>query len=138
MKLEWKEEYSLGIQTIDNQHKKLLDMINALSELHATDDLREMSIKVISDMKIYTVYHFKTEEDYFEKFNYINKDKHKNIHNVFVAKITEFTEELGRTPDNDILQFTYKLLDYLQDWLIDHIMGTDRRYIELFKENGVE
>jgi len=36
------------------------------------------------------------------------------------------------------LQFIYKLLDYLQDWLIDHIMGTDRKYTEFFKENGVK
>ena len=138
MKLEWKEEYSLGIETIDNQHKKLLGMINALSDLRATDDLREVSMKVINDMKEYAVYHFKTEEDYFEKFNYEDKDVHKKIHDAFVAKIGDFTDELNKTPDEDIIQFTYKLLDYLQDWLIDHIMGTDRKYADLFKENGVE
>jgi len=137
MKLEWKEEYSLGIETIDNQHKKLLGMINALSDLRVTDDLREVSMKVINDMKEYTIYHFKTEEEYFEKFNYEDKDAHKKIHDAFVAKIGDFADELSKTPDEDIIQFTYKLLDYLQDWLIDHIMGTDRKYAELFKENGV-
>lgn len=68
--LYWKEEYSIGIDLIDAQHKHLFDIGNEAYKLLKSDlclDKYDKIIEIIEDLRQYTKFHFKTEEEYMLK-----------------------------------------------------------------------
>ena len=85
----WDKYYSVGIEIIDNQHKKLIDMINDLYASFITGEAQEKAPGIVDQMLNYTDYHFKTEEKFFDEHNYPETDKHKEIHQSFVDKAIE-------------------------------------------------
>jgi len=129
----WNEKYNTGINEIDDQHKKLVNILNELYESFVDRTTNEKLKKVIQEMTAYTEYHFGVEEKYFKKFNYSGANEHIAEHQVFVQKVKTFQEdmELGK------VSVTFQLMNFLRSWLIEHINGTDRKYIGLFKEKGL-
>jgi len=138
MELEWKEEYSLNIRTIDDQHKKLLGIINKLSSTNTSMTVTQRCMGAIDELESYAIYHFGEEERFFKRFDYTNKKDHIHQHRKFMVIISEFRSELERLNDEkEIAQVACRMHDYLQGWFIDHIMGEDRKYVPLFKEKNV-
>lgn len=137
-KIQWSDEFSVGVAEIDEQHKKLIGMINNLIGVAREKNLRMVSGKIIQDMAEYTVYHFSTEEKYFDQFGYADSAAHKLQHQTFVAKVLELQKQFVETPDEELLPFLYNILDYLQDWLIHHIIGSDKRFTQCFHEHGLQ
>lgn len=133
MIINWRDDYSIGIDSIDNQHKKLIGMISDFYD-SIVENRKDELIKLIHGLKQYTVEHFTYEETYMKKFNYPEYDKHKEQHSLFVNKVQDFIErhESGK------MLLTIEVTNFLKDWLIKHINGTDRQYVEFFKEHGVK
>ena len=132
--IDWKDSYSVQIKEIDDQHKVLVDLIN---ELHAS--MKERKSKdvlkgILDKLADYTIYHFGTEENYFEQFNYSDTVAHVDMHFAFVKKITDFI--IGF--DAGKMFLSMELMDFLNDWLISHICTEDPKYVSLFHENGIE
>jgi len=130
---EWTDELSVGISEVDTQHKKLIAMINSLNEAIAEGRAREAIQKVIDELADYTVSHFGMEERYFKQYNYPEYTAHKGLHDRFVAKVNEAREGLtkGRAMiGRDIMIF-------LKEWLVEHIMKTDKRYAPFLRKHGV-
>ncbi len=132
--IEWNDTFSVGIEEIDNQHKKLIELINQLHEAVKDRKTAEVLDGILNELAEYTVYHFKTEEDYFEEFNYPETELHKKEHGMFVAKV------IGYIDDNKTgkLLISLKVLNFLSYWLINHIGESDQKYVSLFSENGVK
>jgi hemerythrin len=139
MRIPWNSSYSVNVKEIDEQHKKLLEMINNLADITLseskvpTDDERNKLENILNELIRYTEYHFSTEEDYFDEFDYENADSHKKEHKKFVEKIKEFMKRFR----NKEASISFELINFLQDWLIDHIMGTDKKYTKCFNEHGL-
>lgn len=129
----WNKDYSVDIKEIDDQHKKLVHLINKLYTAFTDKQAIEVMGEILDEMSEYAKYHFHTEEKYFDQFNFELKEEHKLQHNEFAKKIIEFRRDFRakRTA------LTYKLMNFLRNWLIDHIQYEDRKYIKCFKENGV-
>jgi len=135
----WKKEFELGIQSIDQQHKELLEIGNHIGELLAeyndNVDKYDEIIRVMGDLKDYTLYHFKTEEDLFIKHNYADYAQHKKEHDGFITY-------LGAVNFNDIDQnqkvFLKDLLSKIINWVFKHIMNTDYLYKDYLKGMGVQ
>ena len=128
----WKEEYTLGIEEIDSQHKKMFSIINDL--FHAMKDSDDEVLKrVLGELVDYADYHFSTEEAYFEKLEYPEKEAHIKTHELYREKIMSFVLEYK---DGEKL-LPYEILDFLEDWWINHITGVDRKYVEIFHRNGM-
>ncbi len=129
----WNEKYNTGINEIDNQHKKLVNILNQLYESFVDRTTNEKLKEVIQEMKDYTEYHFGVEEKYFKEFNYTDADKHISEHQTFIRKVATFKDdmELGK------VSVTFQLMNFLRAWLLRHINGTDKKYISLFKEKGL-
>ncbi|MBT3881184.1 MAG: hemerythrin family protein [Candidatus Scalindua sp.] len=131
--IEWDEKYSLGIPIIDEDHKRLIGIINKaiLSKEH-NDDIEEL-MEVLSEMKKYVQTHFAREELYMVKFNYVEYQYHKEQHLDFVTKISAY--------ENGIINADYhiasEILNYLSKWLINHVLETDKKYVDCFKKNGI-
>ena len=130
---EWKEEYSVQVKEIDDQHKKLMELISRLFDSinkHSTKD--ELSV-ILNELTEYTGYHFSTEEKYFKEFNYENTEEHIKEHNDFVEKVVDFKK---RYINNEI-EVSFELIDFLEDWLLGHLIESDQKYVECFKSNGL-
>jgi len=131
---EWNEKYSVGIQSIDNQHKELFKHLNVL--LHAMKEGKAENVtnQILSELEIYTRNHFIKEEFYFHRFNYPQAAEHIQEHQIFIQKIESFKSEFNARK----ITLTYELLSFLKDWIDHHIMEVDKKYMECFQRNGLK
>ena len=130
----WKDSYSVGIASIDQDHKKLLGMINQLqtaAHYHTDDDLIEQTL---NDLVDYTKYHFAREEDLMRDNGYPDFEAHKQQHEDMVKQVAKFIDEYRidktRTIDNVTL--------FLKTWLINHINGSDQAYAPFLQQHNVK
>lgn len=131
--LEWNEKYSVKVKLIDDQHKKMFDTINKLIKILAESPTKEQVDEIITSLVQYKKFHFITEERYFNEFNYINKEEHTAKHRDFNSKLERFTKESS----GDSIVLAFKLIDFLEDWLLDHLMTEDQKYVTCFQEHGL-
>lgn len=125
----WTEKYSVGSAEIDDQHKKLLSLINDLYSSFAEGRAEERIEGVLNEMVKYTEYHFKTEESYFNRFNYTDAQTHIKEHQFFIEQVGKFRNDFR----NESITIAYDIMNFLRDWLIKHIQGSDKKYIHEFK-----
>lgn len=120
-KLFWDEKYETGIDVIDFQHRILLERTNDLIDLVNKNEIQDNMFPILIFLEDYTHYHFDTEEQFFDSFNYKDKEKHLEEHREFINKIIEFKEQYAK----GTVKIDKDLLDYLLNWLITHILNTD-------------
>lgn len=127
--VEWDNSYSVGIDSIDNDHKKLLGLINQLQTAahYKTDD--GMIESIINDLVDYTKYHFTREEGLMQECNYPDLEEHKEQHAAMIKQVDRFIEEYRRDESRTIDDVT----QYLKSWLINHINGSDQEYAPYLK-----
>ena len=124
MLFEWTENMDVGYNIINDQHKKLIDLINQLHDAMKEGKSKEVMSNILEELKNYTGYHFKTEEDMFEKFNYEETNDHKTEHQLFVVKVEDFINKYS----NGDTTVSMDIMTFLKDWLINHIQKTDMHY----------
>jgi hemerythrin len=126
--VEWDNKYSLGIPLIDDQHKALIDLTNALYKgcLAGPEEAQAYFMETIQGTVDYVKYHFAAEEKILEKVHYPALEEHKNQHRSFVLKIVEdvknFQEGKKFVPNT--------FVRYLKDWILSHIAVMDKQYAE--------
>jgi hemerythrin-like metal-binding protein len=131
--LVWDEKYSI-IKEIDDQHKHLFAIINELiGMIDSLDTKEEDIVRITEDLLAFKTLHFTTEEKYFHLFNYEGTAAHEAAHEVFNKKALEFQEGDKGNPR----VFAYDLVDFLENWLIGHVMGMDQQYKQCFNEHGL-
>jgi hemerythrin-like metal-binding protein len=133
-KLEWDEKYSVGVEEIDNQHKKMFATINELLDAIEKRSTNEQLEHIIESLVQYKKFHFETEEKYFKEFNYDGAEDHINKHKDFNDKLISLREKY---PDYSV-EFAFELVDFLEDWLINHLMIIDQKYVKCFHEHGLK
>ena len=117
-------------KTIDTQHRHLIDIFNRI-KLNDSYDNHDIGI-ILVELIDYAEYHFKTEEELFEKYDYPDKEQHIIEHKEYVNKIKEFTK--------DYINNHIKIEDidnFLIEWIIFHIKNSDQAYAKYFKENKI-
>lgn len=132
-KMNWSEDLSVGIEEIDDQHKQLVALVNELDEAIRKRKPKDAVRDIIDALVDYTLVHFKLEEDYFDKFGYEGAEAHKAEHAKLVEKMVDFRQ--GYIDDRPGL--ARKLMPFLSNWLVVHIMGSDKRFATCFKEHGL-
>ncbi|MHB8578587.1 MAG: bacteriohemerythrin [Ignavibacteriaceae bacterium] len=131
--LNWSDEYSVKIKSIDQQHSKLVDLINQLHSAMKDGKGKEVIGKVINELISYTQVHFAHEESLMSKYSYPGYVKHKSLHDELVKQVLEIEKEIksGKTViSQDILRF-------LKKWLVEHIVGTDKLYTAFMNSKGI-
>jgi len=132
--IQWGPKYFIGLKEIDDQHKVLVDLINEVYRNYGKGSNKKTTIKVLEELVNYTVFHFGNEENYFKKFGYKDVANHVSQHNAFVDKIKKISTEFK----NGDASISIDLVDFLKDWLINHILKTDTKYVSFFKEKGIK
>ena len=132
--IEWTNDLNVGFELIDKQHKVLVDMINELYDALMEIKGQEALKKVVNRMVEYAIIHFTTEEKLMIEFKFDGYDEHLQIHEDFKQKAIDLQNQLKE----DGFVLSLDVMNFLRDWLINHINGTDRKYISCFTENGIK
>lgn len=133
-KLEWTEDLSVNVQLLDNQHKYLIDIINKLIDCLRQNPEKKALNSIINDLVLYKKTHFVTEEKYFKEFDFSGAAEHIAAHKYFNDHLLELQKQ---NADDDVA-FGFSLVDFLEDWLVDHLMTMDHQYIKCFNEHGLK
>ena len=122
----WNENFSTGIPQIDEQHKRLVHLLNMLaSGLAYKADEIELDV-IFNELSDYAVYHFQTEENTWHQFlaGDVWEAAHKKSHESFVADVIKLKAEENSRPLHDVLE---DALSFLTHWLAFHILDSDKR-----------
>jgi len=128
----WKDQYELGIESIDNDHKILVGLINEIYIALAKGEAYEIVQGIVSRLVDYAKFHFKREEDYMKLINYSEFYKHESEHIYFSKKVYNFVEKI----DAGVPNITLEVITFLRDWLINHIQQTDNKLGDELKEHN--
>ncbi|MBI5055189.1 MAG: bacteriohemerythrin [Nitrospirae bacterium] len=131
--ITWNEEYSVNIKEIDTQHQKLIELINNLFDKMRIGRGKDVIGIILNELVNYTVYHFLTEEKLFQEHGYPEYMQHKKLH----SDLTKQVKELKDKFDHGDIIVTARTLNFLNKWLIDHIMGEDKKYAPFLNSKGV-
>lgn len=120
--VEWNDYLSVNVADIDSHHKKLIEIINRLYQSMVEGSSENMIKSVLVELIEYTRYHFSFEESLMDEFAYLQTDKHKEMHREFVSNLSESC----RKYQVEKIPVQKEMLEFLKDWLINHILKTDR------------
>jgi hemerythrin-like metal-binding protein len=129
----WDDSYSVGIKQFDDAHKQLILMINNLHEGIEGKKGIAVTGNVLGGMIEYALNHFSHEEEFMRVHAYPDLDSHRDLHDDFFVKVNELRERFkidGETSADE-------LMNYLNEWLIHHIMNIDKKYSAFFKNQGI-
>lgn len=120
----WTDEFSIGNENIDNEHKKLIGIINDLVDLVELNGSRLKFAEILSNMTDYVLIHLKKEEKYIKKIGYPKLKEHIQEHRDYSYKIAMFNVTLlsSNPPDPK------DIIEYLEKWWEDHILNFDMDY----------
>ncbi|MBD9361128.1 bacteriohemerythrin [Methylomonas fluvii] len=122
--LTWNDQLLVGIDSVDNQHRHLVALINRLDELNALGADLQTVLETVKQLVEYTVEHFQHEEQLMMEagFNPRMQDQHCQQHQEFIDKMQQVHVEA----QSDVSVISKDLLDFLVDWLCHHILKTDK------------
>ncbi len=130
--LEWKEDYSVGVREIDEQHARLLQMINDLYvEIPEKD--QKGCFEHLNRLIKYAELHFSTEERLMEQYGYEELESHSMEHDSFTMKVFDLNRKLEQG-EGDVYS---ELVMFVKEWYISHVLGVDKNYQPFFKEKGL-
>jgi hemerythrin len=123
----FKDEYKTGIESIDNEHRKLFEIADRAYVVMVDEfipDKYDYIVDILKELKDYAATHFKNEEDYMVSIGYKKLFTQKIEHNAFIEKVEQYDLE---TVDENQREVIMELLDYLGNWLVDHILESDKQ-----------
>lgn len=122
---ELKPEYLTGIEQIDNEHKRLFEIAEEVYQLQQQEFLVDKYDQIkaaLEELREYTKTHFAHEEEYMESIQYKHMFMQKVQHDTFVKKLDQL--DLDKLDDED--STISDILKFLTDWLVHHILETDK------------
>ncbi|MGE5671717.1 MAG: bacteriohemerythrin [Fibrobacterota bacterium] len=132
--MEWNDSMSVGVQQIDNEHKKLVDLVNTLNDSMKNGKSKEALQIVFSELVDYTIEHFSNEELLMQKVNYSNITGHKREHDELTKKVRVLKDDFisGK------MMVSIEVRDFLKNWIVNHIQKTDKLYTKAMNDNAIK
>jgi hemerythrin len=131
--ITWNPAFSVKVKQFDDQHIRLVDMINELYDAMKAGNGSETVAKILGQLVDYTVTHFTDEEQRLSQYAYPDLEAHKSEHEKLVRQVLDLQQkfEAGQA----IL--TINVMMFLKDWLMKHIQGDDKKYGDYLNDRGV-
>lgn len=122
----WSENFNTGLPQVDEQHRRLVQLVNVLGSHVAFGSEAPKLISLLDELTEYTHYHFRTEEDIWHR--YFTGDpaeiEHHRAHETFIEALTGFKNKANAIPLESLLE---DILTFLTRWLAFHILEDDKR-----------
>ena len=132
--ITWQKIHSVNIKQFDDDHKKLIGLINELHDSMKIGQGRAVVEKILTSMFDYTQNHFTREETYMTQHRYPEFAKHRAAHREFTKKVADFRKSFIEGK----LALSVEVMDFLRDWLVNHILDADKKYGPFLNEKGVK
>ena len=132
--IEWKDSFNLGIEHLDDQHRQLVKQINILHDAMKVGKGKESLNQILNALINYTATHFTSEEILFRQYNYPGSEKHMAEHAKFVKEVLSFKANF----DKGNMMLSIDVMTFLENWLINHILGSDMEYKPFLLSHGVK
>ena len=131
---EKNNKYRMYPASINEDQKKIIGTVDKAIDAKQQQDSPNELKEVLSHINRDAVRHFTTEESYMKIFKYPGYQYHKEEHHDFSEKAIAYC---NRVIEGDY-HISNEIFEYLKEWLVNHIQITDKKYVECFRENGVE
>lgn len=132
--MTWRPEYSVRVAIFDDEHKKLIAIINQLYEATQKGASPSDLDQICDHLFEYTLMHFRHEELYFDDWAYPETEAHVASHDRFRWRIFEYRKEIA---EKDSPELAEEMLVFLREWLAYHIMVEDKAYGEYLYNKGL-
>ena len=130
----WKDEYNVGIESIDKQHRKLVRLINQLTTAADYSTGVEFEQEALAELVDYTKTHFSYEEGLMKDYGYPDYEPHKAQHEEMIKEVNAVLAEYEKNSDSAMQNAAI----FLKEWLINHINGTDQQYSAFLRDKGAK
>ena len=131
--LSWSDDYSVAVESIDKQHRKLFEMLNDLHDAMKAGKGSQMAPLILKNLVQYTREHFANEENLMVRSHYPDYARHKAEHDKLTGEVVRMVRELEA---GGVAQ-SVNLQDFLCQWLQAHICGCDKKYGAHLQAAGV-
>ena len=133
--VKWSDDYSVGIKSVDDQHKKMIGIIKTLHDAIADGKATQILDKTFAELLDYTNYHFTYEEELFKWYGYPESETHKKEHAELRKQLARLKRQME---EGDNFMGEILLLKFLQEWLLTHILGSDKKYAPFLAGKGIK
>lgn len=123
--MSWGEQFRIGVESMDAQHQRLIEIMNRLHDLYEADASRDEQSKVLGELAEFTVKHFQDEEAHMEAIGYDRLDSHQTIHKQLLSEFASHQQAFEKTGE-----LTPRFFNFLKLWLTAHIQGIDSKYAD--------
>jgi hemerythrin len=123
--IRWIPDFSVGIESLDTDHKVLISLLNQLEEAVEAGEPRDAVRRVLDSLLDYTDYHFDREETLMAACRYPDLSAHKRTHGTLRAQVVDIRDRYVRNPESI---HSREILAFLKTWLTSHIIGRDKLY----------
>lgn len=120
--IPWTDSLLVGIKNIDEQHRRLVDMVNQLHDEAEASGARCPSPELVARLKNYAAEHFHIEEGYMQAFAYPDFEEHLREHEAFNSAVQSFEDGCADGSAHPAV-----VLEFLKSWLTNHILDSDIR-----------
>lgn len=132
--MEWNEDYNVGVEKFDQQHQRIVALINQIHDASETGQERQVLMNVFNTLAGYTKTHFAEEERLMTKYEYPFLEKHKMEHQRLNLELAELYRKFFTSNK----PLTQELFDLLNRWLFVHILSEDKQYSLFFAGKDVD
>ncbi len=132
--VRWTPAMAVNVETFDGHHQRLFALIDKLYKAMQAGESKEILGNVFDELLEYTSYHFGAEQRAFEHFAYPDCTHHVDQHRILVEKAMELRRDL----DDGKALVAMEVMEFLRDWVTNHIRGCDKLYSSFFKDKDVE
>jgi hemerythrin len=131
--VEWKPEFSVGIERFDDDHRHLFLLLNQLHVSMAGRKISSALNIILKELDWYAQTHFRAEEVLMKRYRYPELAAHRAEHDRFTEQVAQFSRHFQSGRDEIIVEVS----DTLWDWLAQHILQSDAAYARFFQSIGV-
>jgi len=135
--LKWDESYNLGVEIIDAEHKKIIEIANEYYAIYMatkSKGVKKAALGELLDKLVeYSMSHLTHEEEFFDRFKYERTIEHKEKHREFRKSVLDMKERFHG--DKEV--YSMEVTSFIKDWLLGHIKAEDKKYVECFKASGL-
>ncbi|MGB2602658.1 MAG: bacteriohemerythrin [Candidatus Sulfotelmatobacter sp.] len=132
--MTWTEKLSVSVKVLDDDHKRLIALINDLHDGLKAGHGKETLGKILDGLVSYTRFHFEREEQFFAKTGYPNSHAHKKEHDDLTHQVLSVQAKYKGGADTTL---SMEVMDFLKTWLTNHIQGSDQKYSAHLNSHGV-
>lgn len=133
--MEWSPKLSVGITQFDDEHKKLVGMVNDLFDGVQAGRGKDLLGPILDGLISYTQTHFANEERYMNQHKYPSYAAHKAEHDALAKQVVEVQ---AKFKNGASAALSMEVMNFLKNWLIKHIMGSDKAYTPFLAAKGLK